>query len=343
MPNPTIRATLYALTDRGLTREHNEDTFLVADLGTPYPMRASERIDHEVGPRGLMYLVADGMGGAAAGELASEMAAVTIHRHMVDVWGEDLDVSEGRFVRRLREAVETANGALHSYATEHADVRGMGTTATVAGVWGERLYLAQIGDSRGYLVRNGETRQLTRDQSLTQRLVEVGELTEEEAEQSARRNIILQALGPDPKVKVDMSWQALQRGDLLIICSDGLSSVVRKADIAQVATPTASVESICADLVALANERGGPDNITVVAVRFDGDGLPEVADDEPGYHEFLTTDEVPALALTAAIPAIPRPEPPPPPARRGSPTGVALLVLAVALGLVAVAMWLRAG
>jgi protein phosphatase len=274
------------------------------------------------------------MGGAAAGEVASEMAATQIYQYMVDTWGSDRDVSEDRFAHRLREAVELANLHIHSYAREHPEVRGMGTTATVAGVWGDRLYLAQIGDSRGYLVRNGEARQLTRDQSLTQRLVEVGELTEEEAETSERRNIILQALGPDARIKVDLSWQSLQRGDVLIVCSDGLSTVVRRDDLAAAVKEEVETARICERLVNLANERGGPDNITVIAVRFDGEDLPIAAKDEPGYHELITTDERPALQPTAAFPATKPPPPPPPPVRRSS-TGLVLAVLTVVIGIIA--------
>ena len=333
---PLIRAAFHAITDRGKTRDHNEDTFLVADLASSEPLRASRREVHDVSPRGVLYLVADGMGGAAAGELASEMAATEIHRHMVETWVLDPDATAERFTQRLREAVERANSSLHNYAREHPEVRGMGTTATVAGVWADRLYIAQIGDSRGYLVRNGMARQLTRDQSLTQRLVEVGELTEEEAESSERRNIILQALGPDPRVTVDLSWQTLQQGDVLIICSDGLSTVVRRDDIAQMVTAEQDIAVLCEKLVDLANERGGPDNITVVAVRFEGDGLPAAAVDEPGYHEFLTTEDRPGLEPTLAFPAVPKPLP-----RRGSPTGVALTVLAVALGILALTFVLR--
>lgn len=290
---------------------------------------------HEVGERGLLYLVADGMGGAAAGELASEMAATEIHRHMVNAWVRDPEVSESRFTHHLRDAVELANDRLHDYSIEHPEVRGMGTTATVAGVWRDRLYLAQIGDSRGYLVRDGEARQLTRDQSLTQRLVEVGELTEEEAEASERRNIILQALGPDERVKVDLSWQALQRNDVLIICSDGLSTVVRRDDIAHAVATQPDLDRLAEDLVNLANERGGPDNITVVVVRFDGDGLPDRVGDEPGYHEFLTTDERPALNPTAAMPAMVRPTTVDAPPVPSSPTKAALIALAVVMGLLA--------
>ena len=280
------------------------------------------------------------MGGAAAGEVASEMAATSIHRYLIDTWQSDQQLSETQFAHRLREAVELANLQIHNYAREHPEVRGMGTTATVAGIWRDRIYLAQIGDSRGYLVRNGETRQLTRDQSLTQRLVDVGELTEEQAEASERRNIILQALGPDALVKVDLSWQPLQRNDVLIICSDGLSNLVRRDDITQAVLEEAEMAGVCRRLVALANERGGPDNITVIAARFDGDGLPETATDEPGYHELTTPNERPALQPTAAMPAVPRPATPMP-RRRGSPTGLALAALAIAMGILAVALLLR--
>ena len=337
MTTPPIRATLFAITDRGRTRDHNEDTFLVADLATREALRNSRREEHAISDRGLIFLVADGMGGAAAGELASEMAAVEIHRQMVDGWTAAPLGTEETFATNLRRAVEAANGQLHGYASSHPEVRGMGTTATVVGVWRDRIYLAQIGDSRAYLIRGSQARQLTRDQSLTQRLVEVGELTEEEAETSERRNIILQALGPDERVKVDLSWQMLQRDDLLILCSDGLSSVVRRADIAEVANSSGDVQDIGERLVALANERGGPDNITIVVVRFDGEGLPDQSADEPGYHEYPQADERPALQPTAAFPAA-TPPVVPPEERRGSPTTVALIGLGVLLALIAVAL-----
>jgi protein phosphatase len=303
------------------------------------PVRESLPGLHLVGDKGSLYLVADGMGGAAAGEVASEMAATEIFRYLSDTWGHDRNLSVDRFAHRLREAVELANLKIHNYAVEHPEMRGMGTTATVAGVWENRVFLAQIGDSRGYLVRAGAIRQLTRDQSLTQRLVDVGELTEEQAEASERRNIILQALGPDTLVKVDLSSQELQQGDVLIICSDGLSTVVRKDDIARIVEAESELRRACERLVDLANERGGPDNITVVAVRFEGDTLPDSGAEEPGYHELLTTDERPALQPTAAFPAATIPEPEPP-ARRGTPTGVALMVLAVVLGMLGVWLFL---
>ena len=273
----SVRVSVFGKTDLGRTREHNEDTFLVADLSTGNASLQPEVRDHEVGPRGSLFMVADGMGGAAAGELASAMAADVIYRHMATAWAERRRRPRPqRFAYRMKEAVELANAQIYAYAREHPEVRGMGTTATAAGVFGDDLYLAQIGDSRAYLVRGGEAIQLTKDQSLMQRLVDAGELTEEEAEQSERRNIILQALGPEPQVKVDLTHQPLRRGDMLVLCSDGLSGQVRREEIAELARRHAG--PACALLRAdRPGERAaaGPDNITVVAARFEGEGLPE--------------------------------------------------------------------
>ncbi len=314
----------------------------MADLGASTPIRDSHAEDVVIGERGALYLVADGMGGAAAGEVASEMAATSIYRYLIDTWQSDPHVNENTFATRLREAVELANLHIHNYAREHPEVRGMGTTATVAGIWHDRLYLAQIGDSRGYLVRNGQARQLTRDQSLTQRLVDVGELTEEEAEASERRNIILQALGPDVLVKVDVSWQTLQQGDVLVICSDGLSNQVRREDIAKAIVDDPDVATVCHRLVALANERGGPDNITVVVARFDGDGLPAVSPGDPGYHEMVTSAEHPSLQPTAAMQAVPRPagfDTPKVVPRPKSRMATVVVVVAIALGILGLAIF----
>jgi PPM family protein phosphatase len=287
MTNGSVRVSVFGKTDLGRTREHNEDTFLVADLSTGNASLQPEVRNHQIGPRGSLFMVADGMGGAAAGELASAMAADHIHRHMATAWASDNPASAERFAFRMREAVELANSQIYTYAREHPEVRGMGTTVTVAGIFGADLYLAQIGDSRAYLVRGDEAIQLTKDQSLMQRLVDAGELTEDEAEQSERRNIILQALGPDPRVKVDLTHQSVRRGDTLILCSDGLSGLVRREEFATLAQQYKDPPTLCAALIDLANARGGPDNITVVTARFEGDGLPEaVGGDGVGYRNY---------------------------------------------------------
>ncbi|HEV8510183.1 MAG TPA: Stp1/IreP family PP2C-type Ser/Thr phosphatase [Gemmatimonadales bacterium] len=268
-----IRVEVFGKTDLGRTRDHNEDRFLVADLTRKAASLQPEVRQHDIGPRGTLLVVADGMGGAAAGELASEMATDTIYDHLVKTWNSEHEVTPQRFAYRLKEAVEVANASIHAHAKAHPEVRGMGTTTTAAGVLNDHLYLTQVGDSRAYLIRGGQAHQITKDQSLMQRLVEAGELTEEEAAQSERRNIILQALGPDPKVKVDLTHQEVRRGDILVLCSDGLSGQVKKEEIAKIVTQAKDLSAACEQLIALANERGGPDNITVVIARFDGDGL----------------------------------------------------------------------
>jgi len=294
-----VRVCVFGKTDLGRTREHNEDTFLVADLSTGNASLQPEVRRHDVGPRGSLFMVADGMGGAAAGELASAMAADLIYRHMATAWASDSASSPDQFAYRMREAVELANSQIYSYARAHPEVRGMGTTVTAAGIFGGDLYLTQIGDSRAYLVRGPDAVQLTKDQSLMQRLVDAGELTQDEAEQSERRNIILQALGPDPRVKVDLTHQPVRRGDTLILCSDGLSGVVRREEFAQMAQDHADLAALCSALIDLANSRGGPDNITVVAARFEGEGLPEDGTEAVGHHRYhLEQVSTPAEALS---------------------------------------------
>lgn len=322
-------AETYARTDTGRTREHNEDTFLVADLTEARAIVHSEARTMPLGDRGLLFLVADGMGGAAAGELASAMAADLIHGHLTGTWSQEAaPPSPERFVGCLREAVELANLQIHGYTKSHPEVRGMGTTATVAGVLGQTLYLAQIGDSRAYLVREGTAVQLTKDQSLTQRLVDAGELTEAEAATSSRKNIILQALGPDPQVKVDLTVQELAAGDLLVLCSDGLSNLVPREEIAALSQAHDPLEALAGALIDLANTRGGPDNITVVLARFEGASLPSaVTVAQPAY---TVVRELPSPVGAPPADAVLPPQP-----RTGAPIGMAMLIAGVLIILLA--------
>jgi len=300
MTEAPVIVEVFGRTDVGQARDHNEDAFLVANLTTREASLQPEVRSHEVGRRGTLFMVADGMGGAAAGELASEMATDTVFNHMIDEWGNDAEVTEQRFAYRLKEAVEIANGRIHEYAQAHPENKGMGTTTTAAGVLDKALFLTQIGDSRGYLIRQGRIVQITKDQSLMQRLVDAGELTEEEAAVSERRNIILQALGPDPTVKVDLTRQELCRGDRLVMCSDGLSGLARNEDILRIVMETGDLVSTCKGLIDLANSRGGPDNITCIVAHFGGPGLPEPDGSEPLGHQVYplldtesTTEPVP--------------------------------------------------
>ncbi len=347
MTIPSVHVSVAGRTDVGRTREHNEDTYLVADLSTGQLCDATEAQVCHVGPRGSLFMVADGMGGAAAGELAAALAAETIHKHLIGTWTADEDTSREKFAFRVREAVEEANRKIHEYAQEHPDVRGMGTTVTAAGVFGSDLYLAQIGDSRAYMIRRGVATQLTKDQSLTQRLVDAGEMTEEQAEKSERKNIILQALGPDPQVRVDLTYEELRRDDVLILCSDGLSGQVKREEFAEYAGRLTDLAELCSALIDLANSRGGPDNITVVAARFEGDGLTLSATaQEPGHHVFELPGDEPleddirvgyktgGIRIERPLSLPVREEPPAPPLRPRPPVGLigtALLLTAAIL------------
>jgi len=286
-----ITVRVFGKTDTGQQREHNEDAFLVADLTRQNASLKPEVREHELGPKGTLLLVADGMGGAAAGEVASKMATDSIYQHLETHWLADKESTPQQFAFRLREAVETANGKIHHHSKLNPDRRGMGTTATAVGILGDFLYLTQVGDSRAYIIRNGEAAQITKDQSLMQRLIDAGELTEEEAEKSERKNIILQALGPDPKVRVDLTHHEIRRGDIVVVCSDGLSGQVKREEIAEVVAQTSDLVDACARLIDMANERGGPDNITVIIARIDGDGLKDPgADHAEGYQVYPLLD-----------------------------------------------------
>ena len=279
---------VFGRTDVGRTREHNEDAFIVVDLSADNASLQADVRTHVVGPRGTLFMVADGLGGAAAGEIASEMAITTVHEELRARWVHGPRTDAEAFAAAVKASAETANNRIFTYALEHPENRGLGTTATVAGLFGDTLFLAQVGDSRAYLIRDGVARQITKDQSLMQRLIEAGELTPDEAERSERRNIILQALGPEPTVKIDLTYQKLRRGDTLVLCTDGLSGLVKKEEIAEVVASQSDLVEVCRDLIDRANENGGPDNITVIAARFEGSGLADAEpDDNVGHSVFL--------------------------------------------------------
>lgn len=303
---PRVVVRLYGATDVGHTREHNEDTFLVADLETGTVISFDHGTEtRSGGAHGLLFAVADGMGGAAAGEIASAMAANVVYEELLASWRSVEAPTPDGFASAIRDATETANSRIHAYAREHPEHRGMGTTATIAGLLGDTVYIAQVGDSRAYLFRDNKLNLLTRDQSLMQRLVDAGEISEEQAEASDRRNIILQALGPEPVVKIDLTHQQLRLGDMLIVCSDGLSGVAKAYDIEEAARAEPDPAVLCHRLIARANELGGPDNVTVVAALFGGLGLTAAdSQDAVGRRVFplqgtLGADEDEAAATTA--------------------------------------------
>ena len=217
--------------------------------------------------RAPLFVVADGMGGAQAGEVASQLA--------VEAFAQGLP-AEGSPEERLAECVREANRRIHELSRSEAEHAGMGTTLTAALLDADTLSIAHVGDSRAYLYRDGELRRLTRDHSLVGELVEQGKLTEAQAEEHPQRSIITRALGPEPSVQVDTWSYPVRDGDVLLLCSDGLTSMIGEEHIARVLAGTSDLPRTGDRLIDEANAAGGRDNITVVLFRIEA-----VGEDDP--------------------------------------------------------------
>ncbi|MBA2688106.1 MAG: serine/threonine-protein phosphatase [Gemmatimonadaceae bacterium] len=256
------------LSDVGLVRQRNEDSFLFADLTEQRPYTASTRESVHIHARPSLLVVADGVGGAASGNIASSLATLAIFDQLREAHESGALRGTVAIADMLKMATEAANREILAFARDNPKHKGMATTATVALVMGDQAYFAQVGDSRAYVVRGGVARQLTKDQSLVQRLIDAGRLTPAQAAQSEHRNIILQALGPEESVVPELTRDKLKTGDVLVVCSDGLSNQVEASRIARMAGDQSDVAQLCANLVGRARETGAPDNVTVLAARF---------------------------------------------------------------------------
>lgn len=237
------------LTDVGRKRRHNEDY-----VGHFEPTDAEDLTSS-----GRLYIVADGVGGGANGEVASEYAVEKVLHEYYHSTEPDLG-------ERLQMAIQSAHADLFDHVEQHPEMRRMGTTLVGAIVHGEELIIGNVGDSRAYLIRNGEIRQITRDHSLVAKLVEEGSITPEEAKTHPRRNVVLRSLGIDSKVHPDIFEGKLQLGDQIVLCSDGLTRHLSDDEILKVATRT-RVDRAASQLVEMANVRGGKDNISVMLLR----------------------------------------------------------------------------
>lgn len=274
---------LFAKSDVGRVRRGNEDNFLVLDLSTEQTWTGSdgavppEKLTRfDLGDKGLVLVVSDGMGGALAGDVASRMAVDSVREMLIGAGGEDACDPSTDLVECLKNATVYANLAIHLRSQEDSRCAGMGATFTGAAVKGDTLDLVQVGDSRGYVIRKNQIRLATKDQSLVQQLVDVGQISETEAETHMFRNVILQALGAQSEIAPVTGKIRLRQGDLVLLCSDGLSGKLRAEDIQNiVVNSNGDLAKACDTLVQEANNRGGEDNITVVLARFLGDDLEE--------------------------------------------------------------------
>jgi PPM family protein phosphatase len=250
----TLAIAARGLTDVGQRRDHNEDSFLVDP------------------PLGL-YIVADGMGGHAGGGTASRLAVETIQASVSaakakepEVFAAAAGVEDSPLPDVLRDAVEAACDRIFQTAQADPELSGMGTTVTAALVDGRSAFVAHVGDSRCYLVRRGRIYQVSEDHSLVNEQIKAGAMSADEAKHSRFKNIITRSVGFEQQVQVDLMGLELESGDGLVICCDGLSNLVDDPEILQIVEET-PIDDAPGRLVALANERGGDDNITVIVIR----------------------------------------------------------------------------
>jgi protein phosphatase len=275
-PAPGVSVSAFGLTDPGKVRTSNEDNFLVADLSRTLFVRQTslpQSAAYQGRSRGHILLVADGMGGAAAGEVASALSVETVEAFVLELLRRfsNLQASdEHGVISDLRQAVLQADARIVEEAAQHPEMAGMGTTLTLAFVSGRRLFVIHAGDSRAYLFRGGSLEQLTEDHTLVAAMVGRGEITPDQARCHPRRHVVTNVLGGGhPGVRVDVQRVALEPGDVLLLCSDGLHDMLDDARIAAVLAEEKGPEAACRKLVAQANEAGGRDNITTVVARFE--------------------------------------------------------------------------
>ncbi len=297
-PRPQLVVQVAAASDVGEVREHNEDHFLVGDLDTQQKLDLVDQPYRGTGARGPLFVVCDGMGGVEGGEIASELASQVMWREMK---GTPATRDPEVFARLLRRAARVANHDVHAMAEREPGLRGMGTTLSAAGMIGDRLIVATVGDSRVYVLRAGSLVQVTRDQSLHSALLAAGHSANEAANAGGA---ILQALGVGDDVDPSLSMTQLRAGDRILLCSDGLYGLVGDPAIALLLSEPHDVQRSVRLLVAAASAAGGSDNITAIVCEVRGERLldPESEDDLPSFMEFDPQKEGdPALTETSYV------------------------------------------
>ncbi len=264
------RIEIFARTEVGCARERNEDAFTVIDLATGDGGIRPHQCVRELRPPGTMVAVCDGMGGAAAGDVASRMAIEALQR-----------VARGRPIMQPADAeqmllagVGEANRSIGEFTRRHPDKRGMGTTLTAAVVMGTELVIVQVGDSRAYLRRGRLLQQLTMDQNVVGQMVAAGKLRPEDARNFKQRNVLLEAVGVQERVGPDVVRAMVRAGDVLLLCSDGLCGPLTDRQILDHMLRHEDPVRCCRALTEAACAAGGPDNVSVAIVRFIGSDLP---------------------------------------------------------------------
>jgi protein phosphatase len=279
-PAPRLRVTWHGRSVVGCVRSNNEDSLWAASLGDggggdvdPDAPEENTAGGAALDWPGILVAVADGMGGAKAGEVASGMAVTILSEEMVERVGDGLGADAGAetFSATLVQAVEVANERIRDEGSSNPNRRGMGTTLTAVWLHDRLALIAHVGDSRAYLFRKGNLTQLTKDQSLVEKLLEDKIISPEEAQRMGAKNIILQALGSEEDLEVAQPSKTIQDADTLLLCTDGLTGVVTNEEVEESMRLGGSLEEVCGRLITGAEEKGGPDNITVLLCRFENE------------------------------------------------------------------------
>ncbi len=278
---------IHATSHIGRVRKGNEDNYLLLQISGAKAWTSSQEPDEfvietqkfTVDDDGLVLAVSDGMGGALAGEVASQMAVETVSQKILD--GADPektiapDALDSSLIGRIYDATVYANYLIHQQGRSDPQYQGMGATFTGIGITADGVDLVQVGDSRAFLIRSGKIYQITKDQSLVQQLIDAGQIKPEEAETHPLKNVILQALGAQSEIYPVSARLKPHHDDILLLCSDGLSNKVTGAGMQRIVSDHKDrLEMACAALIKEANDRGGEDNITVILAHLTGDSLP---------------------------------------------------------------------
>jgi protein phosphatase len=287
-----LTVEVHATSHIGRVRKGNEDNYLVLGVSEGKRWTGSqddgefviESQKFSVDESGVVVAVSDGMGGALAGEVASAMAVEAVSDKILEGDTEATLTPEeaDRFlISRLYDATVHANYLIHNRGRTDPQYQGMGATFTGLGVTPKAADIIQVGDSRAYLIRNGKIYQLTKDQSLVQQLIDANQISPEEAESHNLKNVILQALGAQSEIYPVSARVLPNQNDVFLLCSDGLSNKVSPAEMQQIVLDRADdLSQACAELVTLANQNGGEDNITVILAKLTGEELPQPEGDE---------------------------------------------------------------
>ena len=288
-PNASGDTEIVALgvTDQGRVRKNNEDNLVACDLSNEEILAGPFEFRRAIGPLGVLLLVADGMGGQACGELASHMCSDLTPARLLESVRQRPTDGRSELGDLLRDALEWANRSILELSRNQPGCKGMGTTATAAWVRGSSVLVAQVGDSRAYLIRNGQMTQLTRDQTFLNYLKDMGAVdANAEIRDDPRRSILVQALGTSERLNVVLTRAELRNGDRLLVASDGLYGAVPAGRISEIAAGGGDLEARCRSLIDAANGEGGPDNITLILA--DISGVPAGESVAPVQVEALT-------------------------------------------------------